>query len=62
MKPLTERIFDAEVRSSKWLADGNEYAEAGKTAMAEKCYDKGQFWLDRANLLSGLGEKSPPKK
>lgn len=28
---------------------------------AERCYAKGQFWLDRFNLLSGRGDRAAPK-
>jgi hypothetical protein len=48
---LNTKILDAETRGSNWLADGNEAAERGNRANAEKCYDKAQFWLDRANAL-----------
>ena len=48
---LAERLLDAETRSSIWLANGNEYAEKGKKRMAEICYDKSQYWLDRYNRL-----------
>lgn len=52
-KPLNERIADADARGSAWLAKGNELAEAGKKPQAQRCYDKGQFWLDRCNRLRG---------
>ena len=61
-KPLAERMTDAEVLGSRWLADGNEAAERGDKAKADLCYEKAQFWLDRFNLLSGHGEKAPPKR
>ncbi|HHG6004065.1 TPA: hypothetical protein ACPWS4_003959 [Pseudomonas aeruginosa] len=60
-KSLSERIVDAEVLGGRWLADGNEAAERGDEAKAKRCYEKAQFWLDRFNLLSGRGEKAPPK-
>lgn len=50
---LRDRIIDAEVRGSRWLADGNEAAEKGNATKAEKCYAKAQFWLDRYNKLAG---------
>ena len=59
---LAQRILDAEVRSSQWLADGNEARESGNTAKADKCYAKSQFWLDRYNLLAGKGEKPAPSR
>jgi hypothetical protein len=50
---LNERIADADARGSSWLAKANELAEAGKKEQAQRCYDKGQFWLDRSNKLRG---------
>ena len=52
-KDIRTRIVEAETLGSKWLADGNEHAEAGRTEKAERCYDKAQFWLDRYNRLAG---------
>lgn len=52
-KPLAERIIDAEVLGSRYLADANQAAEHGYHAKAEKLYDKSQFWLDRYNKLAG---------
>lgn len=52
-RPLSERIIDAEERGNRYLADANEAAENGKEAKAEKLYEKGQVWLDRANKLRG---------
>jgi hypothetical protein len=60
-KSLAERILEAETRGSQWLADGNAAAERGDHARAERCYEKGQFWLDRANLLINWREKPAPK-
>jgi hypothetical protein len=51
-KTLQERILEAEVKGSQWLAKGNEYSEAGKSEQAQRCYDKSQFWLDRYNRLT----------
>lgn len=48
-----EKALDAETRGNRWLADGNAAAEAGNKEKAEKCYEKGQFWLDRYNRLMG---------
>ena len=47
------KAIDAEERGNRWLADANEAAEAGNKAKAERCYEKGQFWLDRFNRLTG---------
>jgi hypothetical protein len=60
-KTLQERTLEAETRGNKWLADGNEASERGNTARAEQCYAKGQYWLDRYNLLAGNAEGPPPK-
>jgi len=48
-----EQAIDADYRCNKWLADGNEAAEQGNHAKAEKCYEKSQYWLDRFNKLCG---------
>lgn len=61
-KTVAERALDAEVKASKWLADGNQAREAGQEEKAERCYEKAQFWLDRANLLSGRGDRPVPKQ
>ncbi len=52
-KTLPERIADADARGSSWLAKANELAVVGKKVQAERCYDKGQFWLNRSNKLRG---------
>jgi len=46
-------IIEAEENASRYLADGNAADEMGKAAKAEKLWDRGQFWLDRFNKLSG---------
>ena len=56
--PLAERALEAQTRAGKWLADGNAAAEAGRMVKAERCYQKAQFWLDRANVLTDRDE--PP--
>lgn len=48
---LKAKKLDAETRCGQWLADGNEHLEAGRKVEAEKCYEKSQYWLDRANKL-----------
>lgn len=60
-KPLGERILDAEVRASKWLADANEARESGNEKRAAACDAKSQYWLDRFNVLSGRGDRPAPK-
>lgn len=49
----SERIANAQAMAGMWLARGNEAAESGKRAKAEKCYEKSQHWLDRLNALEG---------
>lgn len=53
IKPIAERVADADARGGGWLAKANELAEAGKKKQAERCYEKVQFWLDRSNKLRG---------
>lgn len=50
---LNERIADADARGSSWLAKANQLSEASKKVQAQRCYDKGQYWLDRSNKLRG---------
>jgi hypothetical protein len=52
-KTLQEKIIEAEERGGRYLADANEAAERGNHEKAEKLYAKGQFWLDRMNVLLG---------
>lgn len=42
-----------EIHASKWLADANEASECGKYEKAEKCWQKAQYWLDKANKARG---------
>ena len=46
-----EPALDAEDRSARWLAKGNEYKEHGNKAKAEECYSKSAVWLMKANEL-----------
>ena len=52
-KTIKDKIIEAEVNGSRWLADGNEAEERGNFKKAERCFDKAQFWLDRYNRLVG---------
>ena len=52
-KTHNEKMIEAEVRGSNYLADGNEAAERGQHAKAERLYEKSQYWLDRYNKLAG---------
>lgn len=38
-----------DAMASMWLNRGNEALEAGNAGKAERCFDKAQSWLDRAN-------------
>ncbi len=61
-KTLNERILEADFWGNKYLGDFNELVESGypeSGSKAQKLYGKGQFWLDRYNLLTGNGEKEP---
>lgn len=53
LKPLNERITNADARGSAYLADANLADERGDKVKAEKLYAKCQFWLDRSNMLRG---------
>jgi len=52
-KSPQNKTLEAELNASKYLADGNQAAEAGNQEKAEKLWAKGQFWLDRYNKLAG---------
>lgn len=56
VKPLAERVLDAEARADQWRADGNKAQKAGRVTRAERCFYKAQFWLDRANELADQAE------
>ena len=60
MKPLNERIADADALASRYLADANEAAEAGKQAKADKLFAKAQFWHDRYTLLTNSADRPAP--
>jgi hypothetical protein len=49
------KALDAELRGNSWLAKANQYRDAGDSEKADKCYSKGQYWLDRFNKLTGRG-------
>jgi len=59
-KPLEQRIAEADMLASRWLADGNHASAEGKAQKAESCYAKAQFWKDRYNLLTGCGDRPAP--
>lgn len=54
-KSLSEKIADAEANASRHLADFNELNERGRgnSKKAQEHCRKGQYWLDRANVLRG---------
>jgi hypothetical protein len=47
------KVLEADERASRYLADANEAAEAGKRDKAERLYEKCGFWKDRYNRLTG---------
>jgi hypothetical protein len=61
-RDLSNRILDAEVRASRWLADANAAREQGMVAQASEYDTKSQYWLDRYNLLSGKSNRPAPKR
>lgn len=38
------------------------HAKRVTAAKADECYAKAQYWLDRANLLSGRSDRPAPKQ
>lgn len=52
----TNKAATYENHCNKWLADANEAAERGNHEKAERCYEKSQYWLDKANKARGWGE------
>lgn len=48
---LVDRMLDAEAKAARWLADGNEAAERGAIALAERLYERAQKWHDKAMIL-----------
>lgn len=61
-RSVEERALEAETKANQWLADGNDALESGNQGKADRCFDKAQFWLDRANLLSGQADRNAPRK
>lgn len=61
-KPLAQRILEAETRGNQYLADANEASERGYRNKAERLWGKGQYWLDRANLLRGFADRPAPNR
>ena len=52
-RSLEERIIDAETKGSMALADANAAQERGALKTADRLYERGQRWLDKANELRG---------
>lgn len=48
-----EKAIYAEHRSAFWLAEGNQAADSGNPVLADACFEKSQFWLDRYNTIKG---------
>jgi hypothetical protein len=53
-RSIADRVADADMRGSNWLARANALTAEGKYKRAARCHEKGQFWLDRSNKLRGL--------
>lgn len=49
-----EQRQNADQKAQQWLGEYNLAIEQGKTAKAEKCMRKAQYWLDRLNKLEGM--------
>lgn len=47
------KVAEADMKGSDYLARANEAAERGEKEKAERLYAKGQVWLDRYNKLTG---------
>lgn len=60
--PIKMRIANADALGSRWLANGNDALERGETERAAECFRRGQFWIDRSNLLRGCGDRPAPKE
>jgi hypothetical protein len=52
-KDKHDKTVEADIRCRHWLAKATDAREAGKKAVAERCEEKAQFWLDRWNKLLG---------
>jgi hypothetical protein len=53
IKPVNDRIAEADCRGNEWLAKGRAAEDTGNKTKAEECYRKGNYWLDRSNKLRG---------
>lgn len=62
MKTLADRIQDADVRASQWLADANDFEERGNYERAATAYARSGFWRDRFNLLTNQSDKERPSR
>lgn len=52
VRPLKDRIIEAEVKCSQALADANVAREDGNTMKADRLYARSQRWLDKFNRLT----------
>lgn len=50
-----QKVLEADMRASQWLAQANQLIEAGKagTKAHKEAERKAQYWLDRLNKLEG---------
>jgi hypothetical protein len=64
-KGIDQRKIYAQSRASRWLSEGNLARHGGSESVAEYCYAKALFWLNRANVLtereSGATSKRRPE-
>lgn len=51
-KANLELLSCAEWRSGLWLNDGARAREQGNDSLAKYCYERCQYWLDRANQIA----------
>jgi len=56
IRPLRERIAEAEALASMYLGNSNEAWALGNLGKRDRCDRLAQKWLDEANLLRGQGD------
>lgn len=57
-RPTKDRIIEADERGSHWLHMANVSSERGNQELAERRYEKAQYWLDLSNRLRMNGDGS----
>lgn len=61
-RTLAERRDRASELASRYLADANEASERCQHDIAQKLWDKSQFWHDRYTLLNGEADRPAPRR